>query len=59
MPGRKPLVQVVPLLVVVAQPILDDPPSKKRPTWKALTVVEPQENVSGSTSLACMLLLFV
>ena len=26
-----------------------------RPTWNALTIVEPKANVSGSTSVACWL----
>jgi hypothetical protein len=34
------------------------PPSKKRPTWKADTIVEPFEKVSGSTSVACWLVVF-
>src|SRR6476620_8774209 len=35
------------------------PPSKKRPTWYAATTVEPNANVSGSTSVACWLDVFV
>ena len=55
-PGRKPFVQVVPLLLEVAQPISELPPLKMRPVWKAVTSVEPKENVSGSTSVLCWLL---
>jgi hypothetical protein len=29
------------------------PPLKTRPTWKAVTMVEPHAKVSGSTSVAC------
>src|SRR6185503_3021765 len=47
--GRKPLVQVAPLLVEVAHPMLEEPPPKTRPTWNADTMVEPNWNVSGST----------
>src|SRR5690349_5915418 len=57
--GRKPGVQLLPPLVEVAKPMLEDPPSKKRPTWKAETMVEPKEKVSGSTSVACWLVLLV
>src|SRR5712692_1773690 len=61
MPGRKPWVQVAPLLVDVAHPIFELPPceSGKRPTWKAETMVEPKEKVSGSTSVWCWLVLLV
>ena len=31
------------------------PPSKKRPTWKAATIVDPSANVSGSASVPCWL----
>ena len=51
MPGSRPLVQVAPLLVEVAKPMAQAPPSKIRPTWKAATIVEPNEKVSGSTSV--------
>jgi hypothetical protein len=57
--GRKPLVKFFPPLVDVAKPMLEDPPSKKRPTWKAETIVEPEDNVSGSTSVACWLVALV
>lgn len=59
MPGRNPLVHVVPPSVEVAKPISDEPPSVKRPAWKTLISVEPKENVSGSTSVACWLVAFV
>src|SRR6266851_10057801 len=53
--GRKPLVKPFPPLVDVAKPMLEAPPLKKRPTWKAETKVEPEDKVSGSTSVACWL----
>src|ERR1700704_4540967 len=56
MPGRNPLVQVAPPSVEVAKPMSAPPPLKMRPTWNALTIVEPKANVSGSTSVACWLL---
>ena len=59
MPGRNPLVQVAPPSVEVAKPISVPPPLKMRPTWNALTIVEPKANVSGSTSVACWLLALV
>src|SRR6266700_1340282 len=60
MPDRKPLFQVVPLSVEVAQPILSLPPRfAKRLAWKAATIVEPKEKVSGSTSVLCWLVLFL
>jgi hypothetical protein len=31
------------------------PPSRMRPTWKTATTVDPQDAVSGSTSVACWL----
>src|SRR5262245_8658650 len=51
MPGNKPLVHELPLLVEVAKPIAQAPPSKMRPTWKVATIVEPFEKLSGSTSV--------
>jgi hypothetical protein len=42
-------------LVEVAKPMAEPPPSKNRPTWKALTIVEPKAKVSGSTSVRCWL----
>src|SRR3954452_12054358 len=51
MPGSSPLVQVAPLFVDVANPIVQAPPSKIRPTWNAATIVEPFEKGSGSTSV--------
>ena len=50
-PGMNPFVHVVPLSVVVANPRFEDPPSENRPTWKAATTVDPNEKVSGSTSV--------
>src|SRR6476646_5677534 len=35
------------------------PPSNMRPTWNAETIVEPNENVSGSTSVLCWLIALV
>src|SRR4051794_21073064 len=35
------------------------PPSKKRPTWKAPTTVLPKAKVSGSSSVACWLVVLV
>src|SRR6266705_6733141 len=57
--GRKPLVKLFPPLVDVANPMLEAPPLKKRPTWNAETIVEPNENVSGSTSVLCWLVVLV
>src|SRR5216684_4185661 len=57
--GRKPLVKPFPPLVDVAKPMLEAPPLKKRPTWKAETKVLPEARVSGSTSVACWLVLLV
>src|ERR671930_303145 len=37
----------------------DAPPLKKRPTWYAATTVEPDAKVSGSTSVACWLVVLV
>jgi hypothetical protein len=54
-PGRNPLVQVVPPSVERAQPMLADPPPKTRPTWKVETIVEPKLKVSGSTWVRCWL----
>src|SRR5258708_7530037 len=52
-PGRKPWVQDTPPSLLVAQPISVAPPLKTRPVWNAETKVEPNANVSGSTSVAC------
>src|SRR5436305_12002751 len=57
--GKKPAVQLLPPLVEVANPILEAPPLKKRPTWKAETMVEPKAKVSGSTSVLCWLSVLV
>src|SRR5215470_11259199 len=58
-PGRKPLVKLLPPLVEVAKPMSEAPPLKKRPTWKAETKVLPKAKVSGSTSVRCWLVLLV
>src|SRR6266700_7416300 len=58
-PGRKPAVQLFPPLVDVAKPMFEAPPLKKRPTWKAETMVLPEAKVSGSTSVACWLVVLV
>src|SRR6266852_8736232 len=57
--GMKPWVQVSPPLVEVAKPMLEAPPLKKRPTWKAETIILPEAKVSGSTSVLCWLVLLV
>jgi hypothetical protein len=60
MPGRNVGVpQVLPPSVDLETPMSVPPPSKKRPTWKAETIVEPLAKVSGSTSVACWLVVFV
>src|SRR5215467_6885797 len=51
--GRKPWLQEMPPLCEVAQPMLQEPPLKMRPTWNVATTVEPKAKVSGSTSVAC------
>jgi hypothetical protein len=53
MPGRTPLVHETPLSVEVAHPMSEAPPLKKRPNCPAATIVEPNENVSGSTIVLC------
>src|SRR5437879_11885366 len=58
-PSRKPLVKLLPPLLEVANPMSEAPPLKKRPTWKVETKVEPEAKVSGSTSVACWLVLLV
>src|SRR4051794_19488389 len=58
-PGRKPELQV-PLGARRAHPMSDAPPLKNRPTWKPETSVPPPSaKVSGSTSVACWLVVFV
>jgi hypothetical protein len=37
----------------------EEPPSKKRPLWKAATIVDPYAKVSGSTCASCCELVFV
>src|SRR5262249_32009265 len=51
--GRKPWLQERPRLWEAAQPMLQEPPLKTRPTWNVATAVEPKAKVSGSTSVAC------
>src|SRR5438309_2895682 len=58
-PGRNPLVHDPPPSVDVAQPISEEPPSKKRPLWKAATIVDPYAKVSGSTCASCWELVLV
>src|ERR1700758_1434842 len=55
MPGTTPLVHVAPASVDVAKPIADDPPPYMRPTWNAVTSVDPELAMPGSTSVACWL----
>src|SRR5437588_5708128 len=59
MPGKNPCVQLAPPLRDVAHPMSDEPPLKNRPVWKVATIVDPKANVSGSTSVLCMLVMFV
>jgi len=59
-PGRKyGVAHVAPPSVERVTPMSVAPPSKKRPTWKAETIVAPLEKVSGSTSVACWLVALV
>src|SRR5438309_4878969 len=58
-PGRNPLVHDPPPSVDVAHPMSEEPPSKKRPLWKAATIVDPYAKVSGSTCAWCCELVFV
>src|SRR2546428_197266 len=58
-PGRLPLVHVVPLFVDVAKPMSDEPPLKKRPNCAVATIVLPDEYVSGSTIVLCSLVALV
>ena len=53
MPGRQPFVHEVPLLVDVEKQMFDDPPSLNRPVCAAVTIVDPNENESGSTCVRC------
>src|SRR5215218_2652710 len=53
MPGSVPDVHAPPLLIEVATPMPAAPPSKMRPIWAAATIVDPFENVSGSTTVLC------
>src|SRR6478735_3132496 len=55
-----PVVQVRPAFVVVAQPmLLEPPPTLNRPVWKVATTVLPKPNESGSTWVLCWLDWFV
>ena len=58
-PGRNPCVHEPPASVDVAHPMSEEPPSKKRPLWKAATIVDPYAKVSGSTCASCCELVFV
>src|SRR5215204_1500246 len=53
MPRSVPETHDSPLFDDVAKPIPAAPPSKMRPTCAAATIVEPFENVSGSTTVLC------
>src|SRR4051812_27790496 len=53
MPGSVLDVHEPPLSVEVVTPIPAAPPSKMRPIWPAATIVDPFENVSGSTTVLC------
>ena len=57
--GSMPVVHVRPAFVVVAQPMLLEPPSKKRPVWNVATTVLPQPKESGSSCVRCWLVGFV
>jgi hypothetical protein len=57
--GSIPVVHVRPAFIVVAQPMLLEPPSKKRPVWNVVTTVFPQPNESGSSCVRCWLDWFV
>ncbi len=59
MPGSMPCCQVLPPSVEVTQPVSEAPPSVKRPTWEAPTMVLPTAKVSGSSSVACWLVVLV
>jgi hypothetical protein len=54
-----PVVQVRSAFVVVAQPMLLAPPSKKRPVWNVATTVFPYPKESGSSCVLCWLDWFV
>src|SRR3954469_11913728 len=56
--GLPPAAERVPLWVERGTPMPVAPPLKKRPTWKADMTVAPRANVSGSTSVACWLVVF-
>ena len=58
-PGRLPLLQVAPLSVEVEKTMSDPPPSVNRPVCEAITMVDPNEYVSGSTWVACWLVVLV
>src|SRR5690242_14440775 len=51
MPGMNPWCHVAPASVDVAHPMSSDPPSVYRPVWNTETMVDPNPNVSGSTSV--------
>ncbi len=43
---------MAPPSVDLEKPMLVAPPFRNRPTWNVATIVEPNEKVSGSTSVA-------
>jgi hypothetical protein len=49
--GRNPWIQVRPPFTEVAKPMLADTPLNTRPTWNADTIVWPEANEDGSTSV--------
>src|SRR5262245_46267703 len=55
MPGSIPCCHVAPPSVEVLKLMSEPPPSLNRPTCDEETIVLPNENVSGSTSVACWL----
>jgi hypothetical protein len=52
-PGSSPLRHVRPLSFERAHAMFDAAPLKRRPVWKAATVVPPQVKLSGSTCVSC------
>src|SRR5438132_1768948 len=58
-PGKNPCVQLAPPLRDVAHPMSDEPPLKNSSVWTVATLVDPKANVSGSTSVLCMLVVLV
>ena len=58
-PGSTPLFQVRPASVEMAYPMSAPPPPEMRATWKLAMIVDANEKLPGSTSVACWLLAFV